>query len=133
MGEVGLAREIKEQGTDNYYHLYLPLETQRYVFRIVSIKLIFSDPKKYGFLLSDEDYYPLIEFDRIQINCPRDTHLRIIAQAANTHFKAMKDLNPEIRGYSLSAGQHTILVPPGAAQGFDARYQLLLKNHFITQ
>ncbi len=133
MGEVGLAREIKEQGTDNYYQLYLPLETQRYVFRIVSIKLIFSDPKKYGFLLADEDFYPPIEFDRIQINCPRDTHLRIIAQAANTYFKAIKDLNPEIRGYSLPAGQHSILVPPGAAQGFDARYQLLLKNDFVTQ
>ena len=133
MGGEGLAEEIKEQGTDNYYLLYLPLETQRYLFRIVSIKLIFSDPKEYGFALADEDYYPPIEFDRIQINCPRDTHLRIIAQAANTHFKAIKDLNPEIRGYSLIAGQHTILVPKGASQGFDAQYQLLLKNNFVNQ
>ena len=133
MGGKGLTREIKEQGTDNYYHLYLPLETQRYVFRIVSIKLIFSDPKKYGFLLADEDYYPPIEFDQIQVNFPRDTHLRIIAQAANTHFKAIKDLNPEIRGYSLPAGQHTILVPKGTSQVFDTRYQLLLKNDFVNQ
>jgi membrane-bound lytic murein transglycosylase D len=129
MGGESLAREIKEQGTDNYYHLYLPLETQRYVFRIVAIKLIFSDPKKYGFTLADEDYYPPLEFDRIQIDCPREIHLRIIAEAANTHFKAIKDLNPEIRGYSLPAGQHTILVPKGASQDFDARYQLLLKNN----
>jgi hypothetical protein len=133
MGGKGLTRAIKEQGTDNYYLLYLPLETQRYLFRIVSIKLIFSDPKEYGFALADEDYYSPIEFDRIQINCPRDTHLRIIAQAANTHFKAIKDLNPEIRGYSLTAGQHTILVPKGAAQGFDAQYQLLLKNNLVKQ
>ena len=133
MGGKGLAREIKEQGTDNYYHLYLPLETQRYLFRIVSIKLIFSDPKKYGFLLTDEDYYPPIEFDRIQVNFPRDTHLRVIAQAANSHFKAIKDLNPEIRGYSLTAGQHTILVPKGASQDFDVRYQLLLKNDLVNQ
>ena len=133
MGEKGLDREIKEQGNDNYYHLYLPLETQRYIFRIVSIKLIFSDPKKYGFLLTDEDYYPPIEFDRIQVNCPRDTHLSIIAQAAKTHFKAIKDLNPEIRGYSLPAGKHTIVIPKGASQDFDARYQLLLKNNVVNQ
>ena len=132
MGGDGLAREIKEQGIDNYYHLYLPLETQRYVFRIVSIKLIFSDPKKYGFILAEEDYYPPFEFDRIQVNCARDTHLRIIAQAANTHFKAIKDLNPEIRGYSLPAGQHTILVPKDASQAFDARYQLLLKKDSVN-
>jgi membrane-bound lytic murein transglycosylase D len=129
MGGESLAREIKEQGTDNYYHLYLPLETQRYVLRIVAIKLIFSDPKKYGFTLADEDYYSPLEFDRIQIDCPREIHLRIIAEAANTHFKAIKDLNPEIRGYSLPAGHHTILIPKGAAQDFDARYQLLLKSN----
>jgi membrane-bound lytic murein transglycosylase D len=133
MGEVGLAREIKEQGTDNYYHLYLPIETQRYVFRIVSIKLIFSDPQKYGFSFTADDYYPPIEFDQIQINCPRETHLRIIAEAALTYFKEIKDLNPEIRGHSLPAGQYTILVPKGASQGFDARYQLLLKKNFVNQ
>ena len=133
MGGEGLAREVKEQQTNNYYHLYLPLETQRYIFRIVSIKLIFSDPKAYGFPLADEDYYPPIEFDRIEVNCPHDIHLRIIAQAAKTHFKAIKDLNPEIRGYSLPAGKHTILVPKGASQDFDARYQLLIKNNVVNQ
>jgi membrane-bound lytic murein transglycosylase D len=128
MGEDGLADEIREQGVKDYYRLYLPIETQRYVLRIISIKLIFSDPKRYGFHLSDEDYYPPLEFDRIQVNCSRDTHLRIIAQAAKTHFKEIKDLNPEIRGYFLTAGKHTILIPKGAPQGFEGRFQSLL-NH----
>jgi membrane-bound lytic murein transglycosylase D len=133
MGEEALAEEIQEQGIDDYYLLYLPLETQRYVFRILAIKLIFSDPKKYGFLLSDKDYYPPLEFDRIQITCRHDTHLRIIAKAAKTHFKAIKDLNPEIRGYSLPAGKHTILIPQGSAQDFEARYQYLLKHRLVNQ
>ena len=133
MGGDALAEEIQEQGVDNYYLLYLPLETQRYVFRILSIKLIFSDPKKYGFHLSDKDYYPPIEFDRIQIKCLHDTHLRIIAEAAKTHFKAIKDLNPEIRGYALPAGKHTILLPKGSAQDFETRYQQLLKHRLEKQ
>jgi membrane-bound lytic murein transglycosylase D len=128
MGEDGLADEIREQGIKDYYHLYLPIETQRYVLRIISIKLIFSDPKRYGFHLSNEDYYPPLEFDRIQVTCLRDTHLRIVAEAAKTHFKEIKDLNPEIRGYFLSAGKHTILIPKGASQGFENRFQSLL-NH----
>jgi hypothetical protein len=128
MGEEGLADEIREQGTKDYYHLYLPIETQRYVLRIISIKLIFLDPKHYGFHLSDADYYPPLEFDRIEVSCLRDTHLRIIAQAAKTHFKEIKDLNPEIRGYFLSAGKHTILIPKGASEGFEDRYQALLHN-----
>ncbi|MCJ7545443.1 MAG: transglycosylase SLT domain-containing protein [Deltaproteobacteria bacterium] len=133
MGEAGLAEEMREQGVKDYYRLYLPIETQRYVLRIISIKLIFSDPKRYGFHLSGEDYYPPLEFDRVQVNCLRDTHLRIIAQAAKTNFKEIKDLNPEIRGYFLSAGKHTILIPKGAAQGFEARYQARLHDESADQ
>ncbi len=133
MGEDGLSDEIREQGIKDYYRLYLPIETQRYVLRIISIKLIFSDPQRYGFHLSAEDYYPPLEFDRIQVNCLQDTHLRIIAQAAKTHFKEIKDLNPEIRGYFLSAGKHTILIPKGASQGFEARYQALLHDEPADQ
>jgi membrane-bound lytic murein transglycosylase D len=133
MGEKGLAAEIKEQGTTDYYQLYLPLETQRYIFRILSIKLILSDPTRYGFYLSDEDYYPPVEFDRIQVDCLHDVHLRIIAQAAKTHFKVIKDLNPEIRGYSLPAGKYTILIPKGASQGFETRYHYLLNHRSMGQ
>jgi hypothetical protein len=133
MGGGGLAEEIQEQGTKDYYYLYLPIETQRYVFRILSVKLILSDPKKYGFYLSDEDYYPPIEFDQIQVTCSQETHIRIIAQAAKTYFKVIKDLNPEIRGYFLPAGKHTILIPKGASLGFDARYQALLNHQPVDQ
>jgi membrane-bound lytic murein transglycosylase D len=131
MGENGLADEIQEQGAADYYYLYLPLETQRYIFRILSIKLIFADPEKYGFHLSDEDYYPPLEFDRIQLNCRQDAHLRVIAQAAKTHFKVIKDLNPEIRGYSLPIGKHTILIPKGASEDFEVRYHYLLTNQSV--
>jgi hypothetical protein len=133
MGSPGLAEEIQEQGTKDYYYLYLPLETQRYVFRILSVKLILLDPKQYGFNLSDEDYYPPLEFDQIQINCPQETHIRIIAQAAKTYFKVIKDLNPEIRGYFLAAGKHTILIPKGASEGFESRYQTLLNKQQVDQ
>jgi len=49
MGEQGLQSEILAQKTDNYYQLYLPLETQRYVIKAVSAKIIFSAPHDYGF------------------------------------------------------------------------------------
>jgi hypothetical protein len=128
MGEEGLMGEILEQESDNYYHLYLPLETQRFVFRILTVKLIFSDPERYGFQLSEEDYYPPMQFDRIQIDCFQDTPIRIIARAAKTQFKVIKDLNPEIRGHYLSEGSHAILIPKGTAKDFQAQYQHLLKR-----
>jgi len=126
MGEQGLEAEILEQGTDNYYHLYLPLETQRFIFRILSVKLIVSNPERYGFYLSEQDFYPPMEFDQIQLACSQDTPIRIIAEAAKTHFKAIKDLNPEIRGHYLAQGSHTLLIPKGSPQDFHHQYQKLL-------
>ena len=128
MGEERLKAETLKQGNNTYYHLYLPLETQRYIFRILSVKLFFSDPGKYGFNLSEDDYYPPLEFDRVRIDCPQDTPIRIIAHAANTHFKAIKDLNPEIRGHHLPEGSHELLIPNDASNSFNVRYQHLLKH-----
>lgn len=133
MGEDGLMAEIVTQGVDNFYHLYLPLETQRYILRIVVAKLIASDPQRYGFRLSDEDYYPPLAFDRIEIDLFKDVPLKLIAQAAGTHFKVIKDLNPEIRGHYLPAGRHSILLPRGASKDFQVRFEPLLKNLVVDE
>ena len=133
MGEEGLIAEILEQGTNNFYKLYLPLETQRYIFRILSVKLILSDPEKYGFRLTKRDYYPPPSFDQIELNCSQEIPIRIVAQAGKTHFKAVKDLNPEIRGHYLAKGKQTILIPKGASVGFHARYMDLEIKYLATQ
>ncbi|MEE4262264.1 MAG: transglycosylase SLT domain-containing protein [Desulfobacteraceae bacterium] len=128
MGEQGLQSEILAQQTDDYYHLYLPLETQRYVFRIIAAKIILSEPDTYGFGYTQEDLYPPLQFERLTLNCFQETPISIIAQAANTGFKEIKDLNPEIRGHFLAAGSHRILVPRGAAEGFQERFKLRVEQ-----
>ena len=133
MGEEGLMAEILEQETNNYYSLYLPLETQRFIFRILSVKLILSAPGKYGFKLTEADYYPPLAFDEIQFDCFQEVPIRIIAKAAKTHFKVIKDLNPEIRGHYLAAGSHNILIPEGASDGFQERYRRLEKSFLETR
>lgn len=133
MGEEGLIAEIMEQETSDYYRLYLPLETQRFVFRIVSVKIILSDPEKYGFKLSKQDYYPPLTFDRIQIKCSGDIPIRIIARAAKTHFKVIKDLNPEIRGHYIAEGNHAILIPKGSSTDFHKRYNRLVREFLAAR
>jgi membrane-bound lytic murein transglycosylase D len=122
MGEEGLQSEIILQKTDDYYRLYLSLETQRYLFRILSAKLILSEPEAYGFRLTKADLYPPVEFDRVEVVCPQKTPIHVIAQAAGTYFKRIKDLNPDIRGHYLPEGTHTVLVPKGAALDFQPRF-----------
>ena len=126
MGEQGLLSEILAQKTENYYHLYLPLETQRYVFRIIAAKMILSEPGTYGFRYTQEDLYPPLQFDQLKLDCFQETPISLIAQAANTGFKEIKDLNPEIRGHFLAAGSHRILIPKGAADGFQERFKALV-------
>jgi hypothetical protein len=128
MGEQGLQSEILAQQTHDYYNLYLPLETQRYVLRIIAAKIVLSAPETYGFKFTREDLYPPLQFERLKLNCFQETPISLIAQAANTSFKKIKDLNPEIRGYFLAAGSHRILVPRGAADGFQERFKLLVDN-----
>ena len=59
----------------------------------------------------ETDLYPPLQFDRTHIECFQDTPIHVIAQAAGTHFKVIKDLNPEIRGHFLAAGMHSLLIP----------------------
>jgi peptidoglycan lytic transglycosylase D len=133
MGEEGLEAEIMVQHTRDYYRLYLPIETQRFIFRILSVKLILSDPDAFGFHLTDADYYPPIEFDKIHIDCFQEIPLTLVAKASATDFKVIKDLNPEIRGHYLTEGSHTILIPKGAKKEFNARYKKLLKSYEETK
>jgi len=128
MGEEGLKSEILIQKTRDYYNLYLPLETQRYIFRIIAAKLIIADPARYGFILTKDDLYPPLVFDRIEITCAEDMPIQIIAEAAGTTFKEVKDLNPQIRGYYLAKGRHDIAIPKDAATGFPERLEKLLNQ-----
>ncbi len=128
MGEQGLKREIQLQDTSDFYNLYLYQETQRYVFRILAAKLILSNPEKYGFIMSPEDLYPPQEFDRVLLDLPQRTPVLSVARAAQTTFKAIKDLNPEIRGHYLPMGSLTISIPRGATAGFQERLNQQLQT-----
>ncbi len=133
MGEGGLVAETMEQGLSDYYRLYLPLETQRFVFRILAIKMIVEDPEKYGFILAGEDYYPPLQFDEIRFDCFQEIPIRIAARAADTCFKEIKDLNPEIRGYYLAPGSHTLLIPKGKGTDFQKKYSDLVEEYLSTR
>ncbi len=128
MGEEGLKAEMIMQKTKNYYRLYLPMETQRYVFRALSVKIILSNPEKYGFRLAKEDLYIPVSFARIELTCEQETPLSLVAQAAGTSFKVIKELNPEVKGYYLAKGRHILSIPENSAEGFRERYEELVRE-----
>jgi membrane-bound lytic murein transglycosylase D len=129
MGKEGLTAEILEQNTRDYYNLYLSLETQQFVFRVLAVKLILGDPQRYGFDVQSQDLYQPLVFDTVGVDCFQETPIRIVAQAAGTFFKVIKDLNPHMRGHYLQPGHHQVNLPQGSADGFTARFkELAAKN-----
>lgn len=129
MGEEGLVAEMLEQDIRDYYQLYLSLETQRFVFRIVAAKLIFTHPERYGFVLQAKDYYAPRPSEMITLDNFDEVPLRLVAKAADTYFKVIKDLNPELRGHYLPPGSFEIHLPKGASKGFLERFRTMAENH----
>ncbi len=121
MGENGLQAEIARQETRDFYRLYLPLETQRYVFRILAAKILLENPARYGFRLEPEDLYPPERAAVVEFELKRAVPILLVARAAGTDVKAVKDLNPEIRGFELPPGPQRLRLPAGAEAGFARR------------
>ena len=132
MGEEGLKTELIMQKANNYYQLYLNQETSRYIFRILAAKIIMSNPGKYGYNLAREDLYSAEEFDRVEITVREAVPLYIVAQAAKTYFKVIKNLNPHLKNYYLQAGKYQLMIPRGAAMGFSERFENT-KSQWLTE
>ncbi|MGD8382111.1 MAG: lytic transglycosylase domain-containing protein, partial [Syntrophobacterales bacterium] len=94
-GDASLKREIRRQKVKDFYRLDLPVETERYVFRIVAIKIIMENPKQYGFSLPTEQIYPPNWYDSVPVKISRNLNLTDLALALDTDFKVLKELNPQ--------------------------------------
>lgn len=112
-GEARLKKEIKIQRVRDYYRLNLPLETERYVFRIAAAKLIMEDPGTYGYALPEERVYKPLSVDIIEVRIRAPVPIAEAAQKMGTDYKVIKELNPQIRGYYFPVGRYSIRVPSG--------------------
>lgn len=120
-GEARVRRELAEQGVNNYYDLWLPYETMRYVFRVLAAKIILENPGAYGYCLPGEALYQPHPTDTARLELSRPLHLRTLATACQTTLKALKEYNPELMTYYLPAGSHEVKVPQGQAKGLAQR------------
>jgi hypothetical protein len=100
MGKNGARRKIEEQSSNNYYNLYLNSETSQYVFRIIAIKEIMQNPRKYGFMFRDKDLYTMPNYKTIEVDSTI-TNLSDFAKSHNVNYKLLKQFNPWLRAKSL--------------------------------
>lgn len=104
MGKAGLSRDLEAQQVDNYYDILLNSETSRYVFRILALKAILSDPASYGFCYDASDLYAPWEYKTTTVDTSI-TDLVDFASQQKTTYKTLKYYNPWLRDDRLILGQ----------------------------
>lgn len=57
-GEKRIMEQSRTQGERDCYQMMLPQETERYLFRILAIKTVLGDPKRYGYELPKGSGHP---------------------------------------------------------------------------
>ncbi len=93
MGMGGVAKSMEFQQQDNYYDLGLNNETARYVYRILALKEIQSNPEKFGFFLKHSELYPPIPIIQMDMDSSID-NLAEYALSLHVNYHILKMLNP---------------------------------------
>ncbi|MPM39688.1 hypothetical protein SDC9_86322 [bioreactor metagenome] len=119
MGSGGLQQKVSEQKTSDYYSLYLNDETSRYVYRILALKLIFSDPLTYGFFIRNKDIYQPVEVKYVTVNSTI-SDLAVWAKENGISYLELKYFNPWLISNTLpvvSGKSYRIAVPVSMSYG----------------
>ncbi len=101
------------QKANDYYDLLLGEETGRYVFRILAIKEILSNPDKYGFDIENDDLYNAVPTFNVVVNEPVQ-NFADFAQQYEINYKILKRHNPWLREPHLnnaSGKTYTLEIP----------------------
>ena len=100
-GDGGLQAAVDDQKVHNYWDLWLNSENSRYVYRILSFKLIFENPQAYGVAICPAQMYPPIETKTVKVT----TSIASLPRFAEEHhvtYRELRNLNPWIRNNKLT-------------------------------
>jgi len=120
---------MDSQGEDNYYNLALNQETSRYLYRIIALKLICSNPSSYGYYLRIRDLYPLIPTYTVKMDSGI-INLADFAKKNKVSYKMLKEFNPWLRDKKLNnkTGKNYIISLPVKAYVYYSKLLLGIKN-----
>ncbi len=118
-GENRVRAELARQKAGDYYSLRLPLETERYIFRILAIKEVLTHPEKYGYSLPPgAGYTPLPQSETAVISLPHDMPLQVVAEVAGMNYRQFKGMNPSFISTVVPEGTHEVRLHRGRGKSF---------------
>lgn len=117
-GMSGLQAALTNQKVTSYYDLYLNEETTRYLFRILALKEVLENPRRYGFDLMQADGYATLPTRPIPVTSTIND-LPQFALDQGINYKTLRLHNPWLLGYKLTiadtTASYTLQIPTNAA------------------
>ncbi len=96
MGLTGLRNQVKMQGLDDYHGLYLNSETSRYLPRLLAVKAIMEDPRKFGYNFREQHLYQPLKTNPVYVDTAVND-LVAFAKSQGIQYKHLKVFNPWLR------------------------------------
>ncbi|NDW09132.1 lytic transglycosylase domain-containing protein [Dysgonomonas sp. 520] len=130
MGRI--SSELEQQQVEDSTDLWLVEETSRYYFRMLAVKSIFENPKRYGYIIKAEQLYKPIDFKEVRVR-ESVSDLATFAQNNGITYAQLKDFNSWLRDRSLTINpkkpkEYTILIPTQESLYYDGKVKVHDKN-----
>jgi membrane-bound lytic murein transglycosylase D len=113
VGPTSFARSLSEQKENSYYDININEETSRYLFRIIAIKEIVSNPQDFGFYIDDHHKYQAAALKDVIIT-ESIPSLADWAHQNGVTYRMLKFYNPWLISSKLTvtpSKTHTIKLP----------------------
>ncbi len=115
----GRVREVIEnQSTRDFFDMYLPEETERYVFRILALKEIISNKERYGIYIDEKELYRPALISEMIVESSREFDSCILAKAMDVSYRTFRINNLHLRKYKLPKGIYRVNVPTEKKDSF---------------
>jgi len=110
IGQGNFTKILSKQGQDSFYDLNMGEETNRYIFRLIAIKEVLSQPNQFGFYLDQgEKYAPLDNYYEVQVD-KSISNWGTFARQHGTTYRMLKVYNPWLREEKLTVINNTYLI-----------------------
>lgn len=110
MGAKSLAKRMQEYDTEDFWQLaemeVLPKETIGYVPKILAFAVVLKNLERFGF----DDISPDPPWFTADVEMPSGIHMGLVARAAGTSLRRIRELNPEILGDVVPGRGRDIIV-----------------------
>ena len=113
MGIGNMSKMLDEQNAKSYYELNVNEETSRYIFRIIAIKEVLSNPQGFGFYLEDNQLYEPLDYVNVNI-IESVSSWGEFAEKYGTSYRHLKVYNPWLisKGLTYSGNkEYQIRIP----------------------